>query len=103
MRNEITVVICNSYVLFREGIKAILQKQPTIHVVGEATTGRQVLEEVKSLKPNVVLMDLTLPDLSSVEVTRRIKEMSADTKILLLTMYEDETLIKRCLNAGASD
>jgi len=102
MNEKIRVLICDDHTLFREGIKAILEDEHWIEIVGEANDGRQAVLEVTRLDPDVVLMDVSMPDLGGVEATHRILQTSRKTKILILTMYEEEEVIARCLDAGAS-
>jgi DNA-binding NarL/FixJ family response regulator len=99
---RIRVLICNQYTLFREGIKALLEKGTPIEVVGEADTAAEAIEQLKRLKPDVVLMDVGTPDLTGFEATRRIKAVDPHVKILILSVHQDEVLISRCLEAGAS-
>ncbi len=102
MDKRIKVLICDDHALFREGIKAILRHEEGIEIAGEAGDGRQALQMADQLRPDVVLMDIAMPDLSGYEATRRIKSAHKDMKVLILTMYDDEDLVARCLDAGAS-
>jgi DNA-binding NarL/FixJ family response regulator len=101
MNEKIKVLICDDHTLFREGIKAILEDEHWIEIVGEAHDGRQAVLEVARRHPDVVLMDVAMPDLGGVEATHRILQTNPKTKILILTMYEEEEVIARCLDAGA--
>jgi two-component system, NarL family, response regulator NreC len=96
------VLICDDHTLFCEGIKAILRSEASIEVVGEARDGRQAVERVKELHPDVVLMDVSMPDLSGFEATRRVHEVDPGVKVLMLTMHDEEELVARCLEAGAA-
>src|SRR6185436_11110336 len=96
------VLICDDHTLFSEGIKAILRAEASLEVVGEARDGRQAVEKVKELHPDVVLMDIAMPDLSGFEATRRVHEADASVKVLMLTMHDEEELVARCLEAGAA-
>lgn len=96
------MLICDDHALFREGIKAILRHEESIEIVGEAGDGRQAMQLADTLRPDVVLMDIAMPDLSGYEATRRIKSAHKEMKVLILTMYDDEDLVARCLEAGAS-
>lgn len=102
MKASIKVLLCDDHTLFREGIKAILQDETSIEIVGEAADGRQAVAMALQLRPDVVLMDVAMPDLSGSDATRRILQGSSKTKVLMLTMHEEEEVINRCLSAGAS-
>jgi DNA-binding NarL/FixJ family response regulator len=97
-----TVLICDDHTLFREGIRAILSSDPTIEVVGEARDGKQATEEAERLRPDLVLMDVSMPVLIGFEAIRKIVQPGVRSRILVLTMYEEEEVIRRCLKAGAS-
>jgi DNA-binding NarL/FixJ family response regulator len=99
---RIRVLLCDDHTLFREGIKSILAGEPSIEVVGEATGGRQAIDKTARLDPDVVLMDIAMPDLGGCETTRAIRRENKRVKILVLTMYDEEELVTRCLEAGAS-
>jgi DNA-binding NarL/FixJ family response regulator len=101
-QKKIRVLICNKYVLFREGIKRLLREGTLIEIVGEADTARQAIDQAARLRPDVVLMDLVTPDLSGSEATRRIKAVHPDVRVLILSLRDDETLVARCFEAGAS-
>lgn len=101
MKQHITILLCDDHTLFREGIKAIFKDHPSIEIVGEAGNGRAAVSKAQRLHPDVVLMDIAMPDLTGFDATRRILEAAPKTKILILTMYEEEEVITRCLNAGA--
>jgi DNA-binding NarL/FixJ family response regulator len=99
---KVRLLLCDDHALFRAGMKALLGKQPTLEVVGEAADGQAALEETDRLRPDVVLMDIEMPRLSGIEATRRITQAHSDVKVLVLTMYLEELLVGRCLEAGAS-
>jgi two-component system, NarL family, response regulator NreC len=102
VKERIRVLLCDDHTLFREGIKAILKDEPSIEIVGEAADGRQAVAKARELHPDVVLMDIAMPELSGFDATRRIVQANAKAKVLILTMYEEEEVINRCLSAGAS-
>lgn len=99
---RVRLFICEDHALFREGLRAILREQPGFEVVGEADNGRAALESVRRLRPDVVLMDLELPELNGVEATRRIAASGVGARVLVLTLYDDEEVVARCLDAGAA-
>jgi two-component system, NarL family, nitrate/nitrite response regulator NarL len=99
---KIRILICNRYVLFRTGIKALLRKQPLFEIVGEAGTVRCTVKQVQRLKPDIVLMGEAEADWSIAEVTRCIKTMNPDVKVLVVNLTDDQRLLSGCLDAGAS-
>ena len=102
MKGIIKVLLCDDHTLFREGIKAILKDEHSIEIVGEAEDGRQAVAKALELHPDVVLMDIAMPDLSGFDATRRILHANPKAKVIVLTMYEEEEVINRCLAAGAA-
>ena len=102
MSAKIRLVICDDHPLFREGLRAILRGQPAFDVVGEAGNGIEAVDVTRSLRPDVVLMDVDMPELSGLEATRRIVEARMPSKVLILSLYDDEDLIAGCLDAGAA-
>ena len=100
--NPIRILICDDHVLFSKRIKAILRAEAALEVIGEVRDGRQAVERVKELRPDVVLMDIAMPDLSGFEATRRVHEADPSVKVLMLTMHDEEELVARCLEAGAA-
>ena len=102
MNTKIRILICDDHPLVREGIKVTLGHQPTIEIVAEASNGREAVAEVKRVRPDMVLMDMSMPELNGLEATIQIKEFDKDIKVLIMTMYDDEEVVMRCLAAGAS-
>ena len=102
MSEKIRVLLCDDHTLFRDGITSILKDERTIEIVGEAENGREAVDKAKELHPDIVLMDIHMPDLSGFEATRLILQANKKAKVLILTMYEEEEVISRCLNAGAA-
>ena len=98
---KIKVLVCDDHQLFREGVKTILNAQPTLEVVGEASDGKEAVDVAMKLNPDVVLMDISMPVLRGFEATRRLKRARPFIKVLILTVYGDEDLVTRCLDAGA--
>jgi two-component system, NarL family, response regulator NreC len=99
---SIRVFICDDHSLFRDGLKAILREQTELEIVGEAKDGREGVEGVLREHPDVVLMDVEMPDLNGFEATQRITQADRRIKVLILTMYQEEEVVARCLDAGAS-
>jgi DNA-binding NarL/FixJ family response regulator len=99
--DAIRVLICEDHALFREGLRALLRDHDHIEVVGDAANGREAVERAARLRPDVVLMDIEMPELSGLEATRRITRV-AGPRVLVLTLYDDEEVVARCLDAGAA-
>jgi two-component system response regulator NreC len=98
---KIKVLIVDDHTLVRDGVRALLALVSDISVVGEAANGKEALEKVKELAPDVVLMDLAMPIMSGLEATRRIRRRFPGTKVLALTQYEDREYIIPTIEAGA--
>lgn len=102
MTERVRVLICEDHALFREGLSAILAAHPTLEVVGEACDGNESVQLAKALRPDVVLMDIEMPELSGLEATRRIRRAVPSSRVLVLTLYDDEEVVTECLEAGAA-
>jgi two-component system response regulator NreC len=102
MNTKIRLLICDDHPLVREGIKVTLGQQPMIEIVAEATNGREAVSETMRVRPDMVLMDMSMPELNGLEACIQIKEFDKDIKVLIMTMYDDEEVVMRCLAAGAS-
>src|SRR5271157_5975472 len=100
--NKITVLIADDHALVREGISAFLKMHGDIEVVGEASDGIDAIDKCKKHKPDVVLMDISMPALGGLEATVEIKKAQPEIKILVLTQYDDKEYIARFLKAGVS-
>ena len=96
----IRVVIADDHPVFRFGLRALLRAMPDTEVVGEVTTGEAAIELVTDARPDVVLMDVTMAGLGGIEATRRIRETSPDTRVLMVTMLEDDSVFA-AMRAGA--
>jgi DNA-binding NarL/FixJ family response regulator len=97
----ITVLIVDDHQLVREGVRTFLQKQSDITVVGEASSGEEGLRLAADLVPDVVLMDLVMPEMDGVETTRRLKQISPETQVIVLTSFDDDQHIFPAIRAGA--
>ncbi len=98
---KIKVLIVDDHTLVREGIRALLALVANVEVVGEAADGREALEKVRELAPDVVLMDLAMPIMGGLEATRRIRREFPETKVLALTQYDDSEYVIPIIEAGA--
>ncbi len=98
--SKIRVLLTDDHALFRKAIRTLLSREADIEVVGEAENGSQSVEKVAELNADVVLLDIGMSGLSSFEATRQIKKIRPETKILFLTMYDDEDYLVECMEVG---
>lgn len=100
--NEIRIVLVDDHRVVREGTRQILQKETDLRVIGEAGDGEEAIRLVSELKPDVVVMDISMPRLNGIEATKRIKAMYPHIAVLILTAYEQDQYIFAALEAGAA-
>ena len=98
----IKVLIADDHAIVRAGMRTLLRSEPTLELVGEATGGYETLELVGRTYPDILVLDLSMPDLDGIAVTRKIKSQFPDLRILILTVHEDEALLREAIKAGAS-
>jgi two-component system response regulator NreC len=98
----IRILITDDHGVMRAGLHALLEQEPSTEVVGEAATGEQAIHLAGELKPDIVLMDIGLQGMDGIETTRRLKALYPQIHVLLLTVYEDESLLQEAIKAGAS-
>jgi DNA-binding NarL/FixJ family response regulator len=98
---QIRVLIADDHVLFRDGLKALLRAAPETDLVGEAATGAETITQAADLQPDVILMDLQMPEISGVEATRRIVQTSPHIAVLVVTMFADDPSVFAAMRAGA--
>jgi DNA-binding NarL/FixJ family response regulator len=99
--DKITVLLVDDHSLVRRGFRRMLEDDPTITVVGEASDGNDAVKLALQLKPRVTVMDCALPGISGIEASRQIRAKWADAAILMLSMHSEDTLIRQALEAGA--
>ncbi len=100
--SSIRVLLADDHAVLRAGLQALLNAEEDIEVIGEAENGQKALELVHSLEPDVVLMDVTMPGVSGLEATRRIKAAHPEIQVLALTMHDDASYLRDILKAGGS-
>jgi len=100
--DKIRVVLVENQTIVRKGIRALLNSEADIEVIGEAGDGREAVEKVKQLMPDVVVMDIAMPILNGLEATRQIKKKFSEIKVLILSMHTDDEYIFEILKAGGS-
>ena len=98
----IRILLVDDHTLVRQGIRRLIEDQPHMQVVGEAADGHQALARTSELQPDVVLMDIGMPEMNGLEATRLIKERWPQIQVLLLTVHDDEEYLFRALKVGAS-
>jgi DNA-binding NarL/FixJ family response regulator len=98
---KIKVLIVDDHTLVRDGIRALLALIADIEVAGEASNGKEALEKVKELRPDVVIMDLAMPIMGGLEATRRIRKEFPETRVVALTQYDDSEYVIPVIEAGA--
>ncbi|RME85107.1 MAG: DNA-binding response regulator, partial [Caldilineae bacterium] len=98
----IRILIADDHGVLRAGLRALLNAEPDVEVVGEAADGHEVLHLAQELTPDVVLLDISMPGPGGIEVTRQVKQALPDTRVLILTVHEDESLLREAIQAGAA-
>jgi len=99
---KIRIFLAEDHTIVRKGIRTLLESEENIEVVGEAADGREVLKKIEGLNPDVVLMDISMPQLNGLEATRQLKKAMPDVKVLVLTVHLNEEYIYHAIRAGAS-
>jgi two-component system response regulator NreC len=99
---ELTLVLADDHRIVRQGLRALLQTEPGVRLVGEAADGLEAVRLVERLRPNVLVLDLMLPGLSGLEVARRVSRQSPHTRTVILSMYSNEAYVVEALRAGAA-
>jgi len=102
MADAITILIVDDHAMFRAGIRALIEVEDRMKVVGEASSGDEAVDRVRELKPDVVVMDLAMPGSNGLEATRRISALELNTNVLVLTVHAEEEYLVPVVEAGAS-
>jgi two-component system, NarL family, response regulator NreC len=98
--SKIRILIADDHGIVREGLKFVLQQEPDVEVVGEAENGRETIRLAERLEPDVIVMDIGMPQLNGIDATAQILRRKPDSKVLILSMHEDEVYLLRALTAG---
>jgi two-component system response regulator NreC len=100
-KKKIRILLADDHAMVRQGFRMILAAQPDMEIVAEAGNGREAVELATGLQPDVVVMDVAMPELNGIEATRRITDSSPRTRVLALSMYKDSVYVREILRAGA--
>ncbi|HID53512.1 MAG TPA: response regulator transcription factor, partial [Anaerolineae bacterium] len=100
--SKIKLVLVDDHAVVRSGLRMLLEAQTDMEIVGEAENGREAVTLAKTLQPDIILMDIMMPDMNGIEATRLVKDVAPETAVLALTMYEDDQYFFEMLKAGAS-
>ena len=101
MPEKISVLLVDDHSLVRRGFRRMLEDEPDISVVGEASDGKEAVELARSLKPKVIVMDCALPEINGLQATRKILSFAPQTLVLMLSMHSEETWVRQAIDAGA--
>ena len=101
MREKIRILLADDHAVVRQGFKLILAAQPDMEIVGEAGNGREALDLAGQLRPDVIVMDVAMPELNGIEATRRVADLSPRSRVLALSMHKDSVYVREILRAGA--
>lgn len=101
MNRKMRILLADDHAVVRQGFRMILSAQPDFEVVAEAANGREAVEMAEKTRPDVVVMDVSMPELNGIEATRRIMEANDRTRILALSMHRDSVYVREILRAGA--
>lgn len=102
MTDKIRILIADDHTIVRQGLSRLLEEQPDLKVVGEATDGQKTVEQALALKPDVIIMDIAMPRMNGIEAAKRIRKQLPEAKILILSMYSHEHYIHQLMEAGVS-
>jgi DNA-binding NarL/FixJ family response regulator len=101
MSDQIRILVADDHTLFRDGLRALFASIPDAEVVGEAATGEQAINQAEELQPDVVLMDIQMPDINGIEAARQIVRTSPHIGVIVVTMFEDDDSVFAAMRAGA--
>jgi len=96
------ILIADDHAIVRTGLRTLLKEEPSMELVGEATGGYEAIKLIEEMVPDILLLDLSMPDLDGIAVTKKIKPRFPDLHILILTIHEDQAMLREAIRAGAS-
>ncbi|MBF0328785.1 MAG: response regulator transcription factor [Nitrospirae bacterium] len=99
---KISIVLVEDHSIVRQGVRALLEREPGFVIVGEAENGLQAVDEARKLCPDILVLDIEMPDINGIEVTRRVREFSKSIRIIILSMYENEAYVVEAFKKGAN-
>ena len=99
--NPVRILLADDHEIVREGVRAIIQRQPGWEVCAEAASGREAVEKAEQFKPDIVIMDIGMPELNGLDATRQIRRVLPETEILIFTANETEEIVRNVFKAGA--
>ncbi len=99
--NGLRILVVDDHAVVRRGVRATLEAHPGWKVVGEAANGRESIEEVKKLKPDLIVIDLTMPEMNGLDATRLILQIAPQTEVLIFTIHHSRRMAQEALEAGA--
>src|SRR5947209_20584494 len=95
------ILIADDHEVMRQGLKLVLEKEPGFEICGVAKTGKEAVEQAKALRPDIVVLDMSMPELTGVEAARQIRRALPETELLIFTANEDQDVIRQVVDAGA--
>jgi DNA-binding NarL/FixJ family response regulator len=102
MVSALRILLADDHAIVRQGLKLLIDSQPDMEVIGEASDGNDVLQQAKALKPDIIVMDISMPGMNGLIATRTLKRVQPDVAIVALTRHDDDTYLEELLRAGAS-
>lgn len=99
--NQITILLADDHEIVRDGIKAFLEDEVNIKIIGEAANGQEALELAAKLQPDIIIMDIRMPELNGIEATKKLAEYAPNAKSIILTMHETQEYVLRSIDNGA--
>jgi DNA-binding NarL/FixJ family response regulator len=99
---SISILLADDHTILRQGLSALLEAEPDFFILGEASTGLETLQKVRALDPDILVLDLALPDINGLEITRQVRHSNPHTRIVILSMHSKEAYVLEALNSGAS-